>query len=137
MATLTWVYQGLDNICEYLTNNLAPGNGTFRLYTNNHAVAIGDDKTALTECVLVGYAAVPFVAANWSVPAGVGLSATAYPAVTWTFAAYAGGTTIQGCYVLDAAGLLIFGGLLDTPFPVPPGGGSLTLTLTIQVDQEE
>jgi hypothetical protein len=137
MAILTWTYDGLANVLDGVSNQGLGTNLRLRLYTNNHAVVVGDVWAALTECALAGYAFALTVPANWTITtaAPVGYSVATYPAVTFTFNAYAGGVTIFGFAITTTANLLLVGGLLDTAFVVPAGGGSLTINLTLNVVQ--
>ncbi len=111
-------------------NIYVPTDITLRLYTNNRTPVVTDTAANYTECALAGYAAVDLLPANWSEVTAGGVCTASYPAVTFTFNAYAGGTTIYGAYLTDGAGTVLAAGLLDVAFAVPPAGGSLTLTVS-------
>jgi hypothetical protein len=137
VATLNWTYNGLAEIWELFAAGGVISDLLLRLYVNNHQVLVTDLWSALTECTLAGYDAATLIPSDWSITTGTptGYAVAAYPAVDFVFDAYAGGVTVYGAAVTTESNVLLFGGLLDTPFAVPPGGGTLTLTPTLSVVQ--
>jgi hypothetical protein len=107
-----------------------PLNLFLRLYTNNRGVPQPTDTIAnYTECTLAGYAAVQFQANQWTVVTAGGICTATYPQITFTFQPYAGGTTIYGALITDAARDVFLASPLDAVFPVPPGGGVLNMNV--------
>jgi hypothetical protein len=133
--TFTDLTQGVDFLTNVILNKTSAGNWTLRLYQNNHTPAVGDTNANYTETTLAGYSAHTFAPGDWSGSSTAGVSTYSTSAVTFTFSAYAGGTTIYGAYITDAAGDVIAASLLDTTFAVPTGGGSITITPTVSVKQ--
>jgi hypothetical protein len=102
--------------------------------TDNVSFTNADTYASHTPNILTGGGALTFSGAAWSfgTPSGAQIVTTA-PAATWTFAPYAGGTTIYGWmmyYDTGASNILRCGDLLATPFAVPAAGGSLTINVT-------
>jgi hypothetical protein len=128
--TFTELTQGVDWREQVYLNKVANGNLTLRLYTNNHTPAVGDNNAAYTECALVGYAAVTLAPGSWTGSSAAGVATYNYIAVTFTFSAYAGGTTIWGAYLTNGVPDVMLASLLDTAFTVPAAGGSVTITMT-------
>lgn len=128
-VTLTLLNDGADFIEQLFLNKKSPASWKVRLYTNNHAPAVTDSAAAFTECVLSGYALVTTTPASWTGSVSAGVATYNYPAITFTFSAYAGGTTIYGVFVAPGDGTCWLAGLLDTAFAVPAAGGSVTVTL--------
>ena len=127
----TLVNTGVNVIIQNWLNKLSPTNFTIGLYTTNHTPAVTDTKSTYTaiECSLPGYAEITLAPGSWTGSATAGTATYNYPAQTFTFTSNVGGITIYGAFIFDANGVLICAGLLDTAFPVPAAGGSLTLTL--------
>jgi hypothetical protein len=96
------------------------------LYVNNHTPGATDTLATYTLCTLTGYAQLAFTPASWAFNASGGQANGLYPNNTFTFSAYAGGTTIYG-YVVSVAGVAIGAELYGTPYSVPSGGGALTV----------
>lgn len=125
-----WLNGGIDYLTKIFLNVTAQQNLTLRLYTNNHAPVVTDTWAAFTECVLGGYAAFTFTPGTWSGSTVAGLSSYSYPAVSFTFNPYGGGTTIYG-YAVTIPGVTgILADLLGTPYAVPAGGGIMQITPT-------
>lgn len=127
--TLTLLNDGADFQEQVKLNKKTPANWTVRLYTNNHMPAVTDHAAAFTECSLSGYGAVATTPASWTGSTAGGVADYTYPAITFTFSAYVGGTTIYGVFIAPGDGTCWLAGLLDTPYAVPAGGGSLTVSL--------
>jgi hypothetical protein len=129
----TWLNDGLDESAKiWLGISAEPAHWTLRLYTNNHAPAVGDHFAAFTESVLAGYASVDLAPGDWTVTTTAGLSSATHAGITFSFSAYAGGTTIYGYVLTYGATTAVLAELLGTPYAVPAGGGSLTVTPTYQ-----
>jgi hypothetical protein len=127
----TWVNSGVQQWEQYRLNISTPTDLFLRLYTNNRGnPQVTDTGADYTECTLAGYAAVDLAPGNWSLVTVNGVCTATYPAVMFSFGAYAGGVTIYGAMLTNGAGNLWMASPLDAVFPVPPGGGSLTLNLT-------
>lgn len=131
MATATFLTEGLDIITK---NVLGQGISTIpklRLFTNNHTPVATDTLATFTQCTLAGYADVGVAPLTWTGSSAGGVATYTYPTITFTFSAYAGGTTIYGAVLYDStSGKALFAFLLDTPYAVPAGGGTLSVALT-------
>jgi len=125
-----WLNGGIDYLTQVFLNITAQQNLTLRLYTNNHAPIVTDTWSAFTECTLSGYAAVTFTPGTWSGSTSAGLSSYSYPAVSFTFNPYAGGTTIYGYAVTIPGITAVLADLLGTAYAVPTGGGIVQITPT-------
>jgi hypothetical protein len=130
MAYALFIDQGLQEIVDYLstwgTIQLA-----LELYTNNHTPAHGDVNGSYTPCALVGGSAININTLTWTPTTISGEGSVLSAVATYTFAPYAGGTTIYGFMLVNSGGDVIAAGLLDTPYAVPSGGGILAFTLEL------
>lgn len=122
----TLVNGGALRLLSNILNVLAPETLSLELYTNNHTPVVGDTLAAYTLCTLSGYAPLTLTPGSWVVGASGGIGTALYPASTFDFDAYAGGTTIYG-YVIVADGELAAAELYGVPFPVDAGGDALTV----------
>jgi len=102
------------------------------LLTDTVPFAITDVPADHTPNVLTGGAPITLTSIDWSTAVSMGTAAGVTGTLAWTFAPYAGGTTIQQYMILDASTgtKIIWGGVLPTPFAVPAGGGILNLVIT-------
>jgi hypothetical protein len=125
-----WMNTGLDYAMQVILNKASPQNFTLRLFTNTHTPAVTDTPSSYTECALSGYSAYTFAPSDWSGSTSSGLATYTTSGVVFTFSAYAGGTTIQGYFVTIPGPTAILADVLSTPFAVPAGGGTLTITPT-------
>ena len=135
--TLTWLNRGIDDRELQYLNNETPFNLRVRLYVNSHSPVVTDTDSAFTECTATGYASQTLIAANWSGSTSGGVATYTYPTLTFTFTAGLG-QTVYGVYLDDAATPTPhtqMAGLLDVPFAIPSGGGTLTIALTDQFHQ--
>jgi len=128
----TWLNLGIDYKAQVVLGKTARVEFTVRLYTNVHTPGVTDTAGSYTECTLVGYAAVATVPANWAGSTSGGLATYVQTTLTFTFAPYAGGVTIQGYYVTIPGPIGVLAALLSVPYAVPAGGGTLTLDITYQ-----
>lgn len=128
----TWLNTGIDYAAQVFLKKTAEQDLTVRLFTNNHTPVVTDTASAFTECALSGYANVTLTPASWSGSTTGGLATYTYPAITFTFNAYAGGTTIYGYYVTIPGVTGVLAELFSTPYAVPSGGGTLTVNITYQ-----
>lgn len=112
------------------TLGLAPGDPslTLRLFTNTIAPLCTDVPADYTECALAGYVPIALVPGSWVITTSSCVVDASYPTQTWSLTA--GGATIYGHYVTDETdSSLAWVELWDTPFAVPEGGGTITITL--------
>lgn len=126
----TWLNTGLDLFAKVSLGKTAFATLTTRLFTNNVTPAVTDTAGTYTECVLTGYAAVDHVPASWTGSASGGVATYTHTTLTFTFSAYAGGTTIYGYYLSVPGPIGVLAELLSVPYAVPAGGGSLTIDVT-------
>ena len=127
-----WTNAGIDEAAQLWLGNDVYDTLTLRLFVNNHTPTVTDTAGNYTECTLAGYAAVALTPGNWSGSTSAGLATYTYPALIFTFSAYAGGSTIYGYYLQDADGNVILADLLSPAFAVPAGGGSVAITPTYE-----
>lgn len=132
---LTLFNAGVDYFAQLEVNKEAQGNLTWKLYVNNHTPVVTDTGAAYTICTLAGYADFTTLGATWTGSSSAGLATYTYANNTYTFNAYAGGTTIYGIVLFSSGGTALGAALLDVPFAVPIGGGTLTLGLTETVQK--
>lgn len=135
MATLTWLNGGVDHLLRLFLNKDSLHDVSIGLYTNNHTPAVSDGLGSYTLCTLTGYAAVDTTPSSWAGGPAAGVATYTYPAITFNFSAYAGGTTIYGVVLYDGSGTAWAAALLDTPYAVPAGGGSLVITPALSTKQ--
>ncbi len=98
-----WTNEGINHAALQFLGVDAFSTLTLRLFVNNHTPAVTDTNGDYTECTLAGYAGVALTPGTWTGGTAAGLADYDYPAITFTFSAYAGGTTIYGYYLKDAA----------------------------------
>lgn len=132
-ATIVYITPGLKRRLNLEINNGDTlGNYKLGLYVNNHTPVAADTGAEYTECTLAGYAQITLTGATWSAPSfSSGVASSTYPDQTFTFSA--GGQTIYGLFLMDQGSTINAAALLDTPFTVPTGGGTVKITsLTAQ-----
>ena len=136
MATATFLTEGLSDLTRLILG-AAPSYSPFlRLFTNNHTPVAADVLATFIPCALSGYSDSGVNPASWTGSATSGVATYTYPNVTFTFAPYGGGTTIYGGIVYNSSDNKgIYAWLLDTPYAVPAGGGTLTIAITFQDHQ--
>jgi hypothetical protein len=135
MVSATWLNTGIDYKSQLFLGKTAFATLTTRLFTNNHTPGVTDTAASYTECALAGYAAAAMVPANWSGSTVAGLATYTHTTLTFTFSAYAGGTTIYGYFVTVPGLVGVLAELFSTPYVVPAGGGSLTVDVTYEDEQ--
>lgn len=100
-----------------------------RLFVNNHTPTYADLESDYTQCSAAGYGPQALTGSNWTGGVSAGLADYTYPTVTFTFTA-GGGQTVYGHYVTDETdNTVAWAELWDTPFAIPSGGGSVSVTL--------
>ena len=121
---------GLDKLTQIILRKLTAVDYKVHLYVNNLTPLVTSVIGDFTECTLAGYAAASLTGGNWTGSTTGGVATYNYPAIAYTFSAYAGGTTIYGYYVSDSSSTYaIWAELFGTSFAVPAGGGELDLSL--------
>ncbi len=115
---------------NYYVNKAAPENLIAKLFSNNMTPAETDVVGALTECTGSGYASKTLTGASWTTTSGAPTS-TAYAAQVWTLS---GALTAYGYYFVRATGGELMGHerFSDGPDTTPAGGGTMTVTPTLQ-----
>lgn len=99
------------------------------LYTNSHTPVVGDTPADYTEPTDGSYASVLLAYGTWVISATVLGGQAVYTGITFNFSA---GATIEGYYLTDAGStVLISAERFGSPQPIPSGGGSLTVNVTI------
>ena len=133
----TFVDEGIDLEAQILVNKEVDTDLYVICIEDNTAFAQTDTYATHTPTTLTGGAEVDLVGANWTGGVASGIATYAYPAITWTFAPYAGGTTLYGyiVYRKTPGNILIYGEQFATPYAVPSGGGILILSLVYQHEQ--
>lgn len=127
MATLTLTNRGVNQRAKYLLNKDTPATLVLHLHNNNYTTIVTSTISNYTEpSGGTGYASVTLTPANWTGSASSGIATYDYPMIAFTFTS--GGFTIYGVYIEDGTEV-VMGGLLDTPFAVPSGGGTLNVYL--------
>lgn len=135
MATWTLLDLGVQKLNERFLHTSSNADLVLRLYTNNHTPVQTDTHSAFTICTLSGYADATLTGASWTGSLSSHVWTANYPAVTFNFSAYGGGTTIYGALLEDGSNNTYAAGLLDTPYVVPAAGGSLVINPTWQTEQ--
>jgi hypothetical protein len=102
------------------------------LFTDSNPCLETDIFPSHTKCVLAGYSDIDLLANGWVDNESTGPVQTLdFDDCVFTFDPYLGGTTITGYQVVADNGVLhvlLWAERLDTPYDVPSGGGSLTVT---------
>jgi hypothetical protein len=101
--------------------------------TPNAFTTLGD----LTPCNGVGYAAATVTNANWLIatPVGTTYAEAGYSEQTFTFGVNPSPQDVYGYYVTDTLGnLLWLERFTNAPFVVPAAGGTISVTLTINLE---
>jgi hypothetical protein len=140
ICRFTWTYNQLlaTKSANMLLNAAGPAPADLKmlLFTAPGSVANTDVVGTLTELTAgaaTGYARQTITGASWVVGAPVAGVVTAVgPAVTFTFTASTSPTVVGAAIVDNAGTVLLFDAILDTAFTIPPGGGSITITPTVQ-----
>jgi hypothetical protein len=110
-----------------------------KLFSSNTVPVPGTLISNLTECSQTGYTPVTLTNTSWAVAASplTGAAVATYAEQTFTFSSAAGGVDIYGYYVTDTAGtpnLLWVERFSSAPFSVPPAGGQIAITPTINLE---
>ena len=107
-----------------------------KLFSSNTIPVPTTGLSDLTEVSQTGYAAITLTNTNWLVAASplTGAAVASYAEQTFTFSSAAGGVDIYGYYVTDSSGLLWLERFSAAPFSVPPAGGQLMITATINLE---
>jgi len=122
--------EGLQRLLEFALNKSSQGNLKLHLFKNNYTPVGGSVLSNFTEVTLTGYAAVTLTGSSWSIAVASNVVTASYAAQTFTFSAT--GETVYGYYVTDnGTAKVLWAELLGTPYVVPGGGGSVTITPTI------
>ena len=136
MATATFLTEGLSELTAVLLGNTLGIAPKLRLFSNNPTITAASTLSSFTANGLTGGADASIIPSSWSVSSSGGVASATYPTVTFTFAAYAGGTTIYGGVVYNSnSSKGYYAWLLDTAFAVPAGGGTLTIALAFSDHQ--
>ena len=131
MSTAVFLTEGLDISTKNLLGQAIAITPKLRMFSNNVNPAASDTLGTYTANGLAGGADVAITPANWVGSSAGGVATYTYPNITFTFAAYAGGTTIYGgVYFDNTSGKALFAFTLDTPYAVPAAGGTLTVAMT-------
>lgn len=127
---------GIKWICDVLLQQIAVDDFQVVLLTDTVPFALTDDPTDHTPNVLTGGSPFTLGSSDWTTAVSAGVASGTSTVMSWNFAPYAGGTTIEQYMVLDAStGLvLIWGGALPTPYAVPSGGGLLNLVINFPME---
>lgn len=139
MAGIVLADVGADMMLGALFNNAWPGGGrdlTLKLYTNNYTPLDTSVAGDYTEASGGGYAAKTLTNGSWTISTGNDPSDAVYAQQTWTFTGTLAGTaTIYGYFVIDAAGVLVFGEKFDYSFTPAKNGDQLKLTPKFQLSK--
>jgi len=122
---------------DVLVQASAAGDVDVILLTDTTPFDLADTPGDHTPNTLTGGEPQTLSTANWSTSVTSGTAFAVSTLISWGFAAYAGGVTIQQYMVVDTATgtKLIWGGVLPTPYLVPSGGGILELVITWPLNQ--
>jgi len=110
-----------------------------KLFSSNTIPVPTTALTDLTEVSQTGYSPITLSDANWLVAASplTGAAVASYAEQTFTFSSAASGVDIYGYYITDTSGtpnLLWLERFSAAPFSVPPAGGQLMITATINLE---
>ena len=128
---------GAKWMIDILAQQISPDDVDIVLLTDTTPFALTDVPADHTPTVLTGGGPVTLGTANWSTSVSAGTAFAVSTLISWSFAAYAGGTTIEQYMVVDSStgAILIWGGVLPTPYAVPSGGGVFELVITWPLNQ--
>lgn len=140
MATLTQLNAGVDRRLRlYLNGPSVPtvGNLTADLYLNNHAPVVTDTLSSFVLAVAEpGYSSQPVDGSLATGGVSGGVADYIPPSVVFTFTSYMSpGDTVYGVVLSDPDGNAVEAGLLDTPYIIPLGGGTVTVDLEFKEQQ--
>lgn len=122
--------EGLLRMLEYVLNKSSQGNLKLKLFKNNYTPVGGSVLADFTEVTLTGYAAVTLTGSSWTTATVANVVTASYAAQTFTFSAT--GETVYGYYITDNGSTkVLWAERLGSPYVVPGGGGSVTITPTI------
>ncbi len=113
-------------LLQYIVGLVDAGNPVLHLYGNDvtpsDSTVIGD----LTQCTSAGYAAITLVSSNWTTTQSTGITTAVYSEKTFSFSTDA---TAYGYYITDTSNnLLWLERFSGSPFLIPDGGGSVSIT---------
>ena len=130
--------EAVQNWANYTSGRLSyyVENYYYGAYTSNYTPVSTDTLLTYTvmECVIPLYARATMASTTWAGGIVANQWVAVAPALTITFGAYGGGTTIYGLFLVleDSGGNFVLGGasLLASPYLVPAVGGFLAFTPT-------
>ena len=133
MANATFCNNGLDPLDTMLLNKTGQANWVLHLYTDTGSLAVTDTTGSRTECALSGYSSITLTGSSWTGSTTGGTASYSFPAQTFTFNSYGGGTTVYGYYItitISATTYLVAEQAFATSYAVPSVGGSLVVNLS-------
>lgn len=126
-----FAHTGLEFLAKELTNKVGSVDKRLHLFVNDRNPAAADVLADYTECTLANYASKLLNGANWTVAVVAGIGIAEYPEHTFVFTA--GGQTLYGYYVTDAANTtLLWMERFSSSYVPSPTGGSLALTAILE-----
>ena len=123
---------GIDWAARTFLNLEAPNDLTIRLYDNDYTPDATSEAADFDETALAGYSNITIDPNDWAGSAIGGVASYVLPTQTFTFSAYAGGTTIYGYFITIPGVFAVLAERFATPYPVPAAGGELTLDITYE-----
>jgi hypothetical protein len=125
-------------LLERMLNKQNTNTLVLKLFSSNTIPVPGTLLSDLTEVSQTGYAAVTLTNSSWAIAASplTGAAVATYAEQTFTFSSAASGVDVYGYYVTDTSGpnLLWVERFSTAPFSVPPAGGQIAMTATINLE---
>lgn len=124
-------------LLQKMLNQNQTANLLLRLYQNNLTPNAFTQYTDIVECTTTGYGAITITNSNWSVatPVGSTYAEAGYGEQDFTFSAGPTQTLVYGYYVTDTNNTLMWlERFTNSPFTVPPAGGTIGIILTINME---
>jgi len=127
--------EGVKRMVALVTGGASVVDLRYHLFVNDLSPINADAGSAqFTECALSGYVSFDLLDTDWTLTAGGGVCVAVYPAITFSFDAYSGGTAIYGYYVTFASETTwLYGDRLPKSYDVPATGGSLVQQPMLQL----
>lgn len=125
---------GEIKLLSYMLGKQTPTTFLAKLFVNDYVPVEGTTAVHLTEMNTHSYAAKTLVLENWAISHPSLTADGGYPLLAWTFTA---GTAVdvQGYYVMDPDGTLLWAERFDTPKTVGDSGDQIRVTVKVQLGQ--
>jgi hypothetical protein len=124
-------------LLQKMLNQNQTANLLLGLYQNNLTPSATTTIGDISPCTTTGYSQITITNASWLVatPVGADYAEAGYSEQTFTLSNGTAASLLYGYYVTDtSSNLLWLERFTNAPFTIPPAGGTVAITLTINLE---